>query len=211
MFLVGVILLIAAFIAWISYNIATKSKGQLQSLEACINQIERNPNSPNVYDKFIDVWNSSTWIQSDDLFNKGYYNRILKICEQNSSYVKVWQLLGEVIKKLNISFGIDVDGKRQRSNTFRFLADSLFKEFKNQPIRERILSLIHLLSGIGQAETQELYNTSLKILESNSSSQEAKMLVLDLGRLHYSFLRLDKKPTIYNEQAIQNDIIVRSK
>lgn len=208
MFLVGVILLIAAFIAWVSYNVATKGKVELKTIEACIDRIERNPTSPNVYDKFIDVWNSSTWIQPDDFVNGGYYNRILKICEKNSSYVIVWQLLGGVIKKLDVYFAID---KSQISNTFKFLADSLFKEFKNQPIRERILSLIHLLNGIDQAETQELYNTSLKILEANPSSQEAKTLVLDLGRFHYSFLRLDKKPTIYDEQAIQNDIIVRSK
>lgn len=171
MFWVGVILFIAAFIVWCSYNIATKGKVELKSIEACINQIERNPNSPNVYDKFIDVWNSSTWIQPDDLVNGGYYKRILKICEENSSYVIVWQLLGEVIKKLDIYFAID---KSQRTYTFKFLTDNLFKKFKNQPIRERILSLIHQVSGIGQAETQELYNTSLKILEANSRVKKLK-------------------------------------
>lgn len=55
------------------------------------------------------------------------------------------------------------------------------------------------------------YESSLKILEANPNSQEAKVLVLDLGRLHYSILRPNKKPTIYDEQAIQNDILVRSK
>jgi len=211
MFWVIVIVLVVAVVAWFSYNILTKGKAQLKSVEACINQIERNPNAPSIYDKFIEVWKSSTWVQSEDLFNGGYYDRILKICEKNSSHVKVWQLLGEVVQRLNMSFGINASGKRHKSNTFRLLTDSLFKEFKNQPIRERILSLIHLISGITQAETQDLYNTSLKALEANSSSQEAKMLVLDLGRLHYSVLRPDKKPTIYDEQAIQNDIIVRSK
>lgn len=211
MFWVVVIVLIVAVVAWSSYNIATKGKAQLKSVEACINQIERNPNSSSTYDKFIEVWKTSTWVQSEDLFNGGYYDRILKICEKNSSDVKAWQLLGEVVKRLNLYFGITISGKRNRANTFRLLADSLLKEFKNQLIRERILSLIHLVSGITQAETKDLYNTSLNILEANSSSQEAKMLVLDLGRLHYSILRLDKKPTIYDEQAIQNDIIVRSK
>lgn len=207
MFWVGVILLIAALIVWFCYNLATKGKVELKSIEACINNIERNPSYPNVYEKFIDVWNSSTWIQPDNFVNAGYYNRILKICEKNSSYLIVWQLLEEVIKKLDIYFAID---KSQKTNTFKFLADNLFKKINNQPIREQILLLIHLVSEIGQAETQELYNTSLKILEANSSSQEAKTLVLDVGRLHYGFLRPDKKPTIYDEQAIQNDIIVRS-
>ncbi|RCJ38289.1 hypothetical protein A6770_13115 [Nostoc minutum NIES-26] len=207
MFGVVVITLVIAVVGWFSYNVVTKGKAQLKSVEACISQIERNPNSPSVYDKFIEVWKSSTWVQSEDLFIGGYYDRILKICDKNSSNVKAWQLLEYVVQKLNIIFGINVAGKRNRAITFRLLADNLFKEFKNQPIRERILSLIHLVSGITQAET----NTSLKILEANLSSQEAKMLVLDLGRLHYSVSRPDKKPTIYDEQAIQNDIIVRSK
>jgi len=211
MFWIVIIVLIAVVVAWLSYNVATKGKAQLKSVEACINQIERNPNAPGAYDKFIEVWKSSAWVQSEDLFNRGYYDRILKICEKNSFYIKAWQILGEVLQRLNLTFGINASGKRQRSNTLRLLSDSLFKEFKNQPIREQILSLIHLVSGITQAETQDLYNTSLKVLEANSSSQEAKMLVLDLGRLHYSVLRPDKKPTIYDEQAIQNDIIVRAK
>lgn len=211
MFWVIFIVFTLAVVAWFSYNVATKGKAQLKSVEACINQIEINPNSPSVYDKFIEAWKSSAWVQFADFFNGGYYDRILKICEKNSSYIKVWQLLGEVIQRLNTSFGTNESGKRHRSNTFKLLADSLFKEFKNQPIREKILSLIHLVGGLTQAETQDLYNTSLKVLEANSSSQEAKMLVLDLGRLHYSILRPDKKPTIYDEQAIQNDLIVRSK
>ncbi len=211
MFWVVVIALVIAVVGWFNYNSATKGKAQLKSIGVCIIQIERNPNSPSVYDKCIEVWKSSTWVQSEDLFNGGYYDRILKICEKNASNVKAWQLLGEVVQSLNISFGINLTGKRNRANTFRLLANNLFKEFTNQPIRERILSLIHLVSGITQAETQDLYNTSLKILEVNSNSQEAKVLVLDIGRLHYSILRLDKKPTIYDEQAIQNDILVRSK
>ncbi len=211
MFWVVVTILIAAVIAWSRYNIMTKGKAQLKSVEACINQIERNPSSPSAYDKFIEVWKNSTWVQPEDLFNGGYYDRILKICEKNSSNPKSWQLLMEVIQKLNISFGINTNGKRNRSKTFRLLADSLFKEFQNQPIREQTLSLINLVSGITQSETQDLYSTSLEILEANSNSQEAKMLVLELGRLHYSILRPHKKPTIYDEQAIHNDIIVRSR
>ena len=211
MFLFFVLMLVVLVGAWFRYNVSTKGKDQLKSIEACISKIERNPSSPSAYDNFIEVWKSSTWVQSEDLFNGGYYDRILKICEKNSFNVKAWQLLGEVVQRLSITFGINASGKRSRSNTFRLLAGSLFKEFQNPPIRERVLSLIHLVSGITQAETQDLYNTSLKILEANPGTQEAKTLALDLGRLHYSILRPSKKPTIYDEQAIQNDIIVRSK
>ncbi|MBS3029652.1 MAG: hypothetical protein HCA25_22040 [Dolichospermum sp. DET50] len=206
-----IILLAIAVVVWVRYNVSTKGKAELKSIETCIIQIEKNPSFPEIYDKFIETWRSSTWIPHEDIFNSGYYDRILKICEQNSSNIKAWQLLEQVLQRLNMSFGINIAGKRNRANTFRLLADNLMKEFQNQAIKERIISLIHLSIGITHAEAQELYNTSLKILEANPNNQETKMLVLDLGRLYYSILRPNKKPTIYDEQAIQNDILVRSK
>jgi hypothetical protein len=192
-------------------SIGTKGQAELKNIDTLITQIERNPSSYGAYDKFIDAWKSSNWVQSKDLFSGGYYDRILKICEKNSTGVKAWQMLHEVIQKLKLAFEVDLTGKRNKAKTFRFLADSLLKEFTNELIRERIVASIHLLSGLTQAETQDLYNTALKILEKHPSSQEAKVLVLDLGRLHYSVLRPNKTPTIYDEQAIQNDIIVRAK
>lgn len=55
------------------------------------------------------------------------------------------------------------------------------------------------------------YNIVLDILASNPDKIHLKTLCLELGRKHYANLRPDKKPTIYDEQAIQNDIQVRSK
>lgn len=211
MFWLIVILLIVAVIAWFNYNIATKGKAQLKSIEACIAQIERNPNLQAPFKKFIETWNSSTWVQSEDLFNGGYYDRILNICESNSSSVKTLELLLEAVKKLNLAFAINVTGKSYRTKTFKILADNISKQFYNKIVREQIITTINAISGLTQKETQELYNISLKILEANPSSQEAKVMVLEFGRMHYSILRPDKKPTIYDEQAIQNDIIVRPK
>lgn len=56
-----------------------------------------------------------------------------------------------------------------------------------------------------------IYNDVLEILASNPDKIHLKPLCLEIGRKHYSALRPDKRPTIYDEQAIQNDILVRSK
>ncbi|MBH8575077.1 hypothetical protein I8752_19060 [Nostocaceae cyanobacterium CENA369] len=53
------------------------------------------------------------------------------------------------------------------------------------------------------------YTKSLEILEKNSNNINAKKFVLDVGRWHFGKLR-SGKVTIYDEQAIQNDIAVRS-
>jgi len=55
-----------------------------------------------------------------------------------------------------------------------------------------------------------IYNLVLEILASNPDKIHIKTLCLTLGRMHYSSLRPDKNPTIYDEQAIQNDILMRS-
>jgi hypothetical protein len=232
LFFWGVLLLLVALVAKAAFwpsGAAIKASEDREAKQAQlkaqlrwhINQIETNPNSLSTYDKFIKFWKSSTRITVtseyftrakviDEFFNKDYYDRILKICKDNSSNVQAWQLLAEVLQCLEYFQNIKIWKIFYRSNTFDLLTDNLLKEFNNQPIKERILVLISLLRINKQAETQALYDTSLKILEANSTSQEAKKLVLDFGRLHYSILRPNKKPTIYDEQAIQNDVIVRA-
>jgi hypothetical protein len=205
-------ILIIMILAWLSQQGIIKGKAQLDKIESLISQIERSPNASTPYDKFIEVWRVSRFIRPVSMFKTGAYNRILKICENNSSNIKAWKVLEDVVKKLNPSFQFSVNtGMLQRSNTFRLLADSLPKEFHNPEVSEKIIEIIKLLQAITPAETEELYKIALKILEANPDRQEAKVIVLDLGRLHYSILRPNKVPTIYDEQAIQNDIIVRSK
>jgi len=58
--------------------------------------------------------------------------------------------------------------------------------------------------------SQELYNLALSALETHPSEPKSKQLVLKIGRYHFGKLR-GGKVTIYDEQAIQNDIQVRSK
>ncbi|TYQ26272.1 hypothetical protein [Pseudanabaena sp. UWO310] len=56
-----------------------------------------------------------------------------------------------------------------------------------------------------------IYNLVLEVLSENPDKIHIKTLCLTIGRLHYGKLRPDNKITIYDEQAIQNDILMRSK
>jgi hypothetical protein len=58
---------------------------------------------------------------------------------------------------------------------------------------------------------QSFYNTALHILALHPEELSLKQYVLNVGRWYYSILRPDGKITIYDEQAIQNDIIVRTR
>lgn len=59
------------------------------------------------------------------------------------------------------------------------------------------------------ALAQECYPLALGILENNPDSLAAKQFALEAGRTSHAAGRADKKPTIYDEQAIQNDIMIR--
>ncbi len=56
--------------------------------------------------------------------------------------------------------------------------------------------------------SKEVYDLALKILEKYPKEPRAKTLVLEIGRWHFGKLR-SGVPTIYDEQAMQNDIMVR--
>lgn len=59
--------------------------------------------------------------------------------------------------------------------------------------------------------SQFFYDTALEILQDNPEEIALKQYALEVGRWHYSIIRPDGKVTIYDEQSIQNDILVRTK
>jgi len=75
----------------------------------------------------------------------------------------------------------------------------------------RIPSLLDEGKSFHQYNYGTIYNLALEILDSNPDKIYIKTLCLALGRMHYGNLRPDKNPTIYDEQAIQNDILMRSR
>ena len=57
--------------------------------------------------------------------------------------------------------------------------------------------------------SQAAYDTALDILEANSHSTAAKTAVIEIGRWHHARCRELKVRTIFDEAAMQNDILVR--
>jgi len=59
--------------------------------------------------------------------------------------------------------------------------------------------------------SKSFYDKALKILNENPDIISLKQYALEVGRWHCSIARPDGKVTVYDEQSIQNDILVRSK
>ena len=58
-----------------------------------------------------------------------------------------------------------------------------------------------------QPVAEEIYQDALSFLK---RKPDLKPFVLEVGRLAYGLKRKDKNPTVYDEQAIQNDINAHS-
>jgi len=62
-----------------------------------------------------------------------------------------------------------------------------------------------------QVPSKVFYDAALDILQQHPEQISLKQYALEVGRWHYSIARPDGKVTIYDEQSIQNDILVRSR
>ena len=58
-----------------------------------------------------------------------------------------------------------------------------------------------------EKENEEKYKKEIKEAYENALKNKNKSLALKLGREYYSSLRADGNLTIYDEQAIQNDLL----
>lgn len=62
-----------------------------------------------------------------------------------------------------------------------------------------------------QVPSKAFYDAALDILQQHPDQTSLKKYALEVGRWHYSISRPDGKVTIYDEQSIQNDLLVRSR
>ncbi|MEM8805041.1 MAG: hypothetical protein AAGF01_03220 [Cyanobacteria bacterium P01_G01_bin.38] len=85
----------------------------------------------------------------------------------------------------------------------------------NDQWRERVFILISKKMPVSPSRNEltsiEVYEEVLKLLELHPEELKLRPFALKVGRWHYAKSRPDRKVTIYDEQAIQNDIQVRSK
>ena len=140
MFWLILVILVVVSVVWSSHNTEIKGKAQLESIAPYISQIERSPSLCSGYDKFIELWKESTCIQGVNFISEGYYTRILMICEAESSNVKAWQLLGEVIPRVKSAMS-----QPHKSKTFGLLLNGISKELHNYKTRQIITPLIFLI------------------------------------------------------------------
>ena len=78
-------------------------------------------------------------------------------------------------------------------------------------ISSKIKQCIQSITFSNEVVSQDVYDLALEILESHPTEPKIRQFVLDIGRWHFGKARGTGNPTVYDEQAIQNDIMVRSK
>lgn len=90
----------------------------------------------------------------------------------------------------------------------------LLLELRKSPLdtsaQNEFLWFIQAARFLRPEQSLRFYNLALKTLAENPGDTRAKTFALEVGRWHYSLQRSDRKLTIYDEQALQNDILVRS-
>ena len=214
--------------------IKEKSKSYYEKMVACVSKLENNPNDPNNYNQLINHLSNNVIVV--DLSYIDLLERILRIVENDSSNIKSWELFNKTLTNIfylyfynKNNFFLDISNSKWEDialKAINLLPDYFFKELKNQQIKNYIFSLFQekltfsdseivfgakklILKAFTKDATQRMYNTSLTMLANNPSDQNIKILALDLGRLHYKVSRPDNAVTIYDEEAIQNDISVR--
>ncbi len=118
---------------------------------------------------------------------------------------------------LLIAFGIVVTGlfAANSKNDKKFDADdyeAIRQKYTDSPLNSQVQEATLLfLRTYPAANTEWFYSYALEVITENPDNVQAKTFALELGRWHYGRGRKDRLPTLYDEQAIQNDILVRSK
>ncbi|KKD39520.1 MAG: hypothetical protein WAN66_11490 [Limnoraphis robusta] len=204
--IITVLLLILATLYFLGQQQKKKIK---KAIETHIKEISQNPENDDAYEKLLEAWKPKYLLIKEI---KKYYLQVLKLCQTHSSKAKIWRLARELAENqliiLNKKYKISFD-KQQEEKIFKLLKTNLFNEINNREIRSDIVLMFYLIGEIQPSETKNMYDMALKMLEENPNSKEMKTLALDLGRLHYCVNRGTNTLSLYDEQAIQNDIITR--
>jgi hypothetical protein len=117
---------------------------------------------------------------------------------------------GSGAKVVSLYFECFVFPAGQQAKALEFLYSVLVEAGED---RERLDAFRRLsapiLSRSSQAEANWMYARTLDLVESRHGTPASKGLALHIGRISYSSGRPDRTPTLYDEQAIANDIASR--
>ncbi|MBD2137162.1 hypothetical protein H6F32_06095 [Anabaena sp. FACHB-1237] len=168
-----------------NYYLFSRTKLKVKKIVNDIDLIEMNPEDVSNYDRFIKIWKKSGYIEPKEFVNKGYYHRILRICEENSSNVQSWQLFKEVFTECLV-FLEDAE----QSETLKLLMNILSKEFNNPPIKEKIIRIVMLLIHKNKAKMQFIshwFSRTIMILDNiapNTYMIDLPVRIYNLAKYH---------------------------
>jgi len=94
---------------------------------------------------------------------------------------------------------------------FELLMEKLRDDPVNPVVHGMVLRTLQdtEFAGLTASQSELAYSTALSILAEHPDNVAAATFALAVGRWHFGRNRTEKRPTTYDEQAIQNDILVR--
>ena len=96
-------------------------------------------------------------------------------------------------------------------NLLPLLLRYLEKFYVEQEAQINFMCCVSQILLLSNSYRMLIYNKALEILACDAGNPIAKQLVLTIGRWYFGKLRSNGRPTVYDEQAILNDISVRSR
>lgn len=118
-----------------------------------------------------------------------------------------------------LDYVVDVLGGLNKEKLKPLISSIVLPLLKIKPLDERVRAtvfssakkVISRSSLSTQLPSKVFYDAALDILQQHPDQISLKQYALEVGRWHYSIARPDGKVAIYDEQSIQNDILVRSR
>ncbi|HEY9810452.1 MAG TPA: hypothetical protein V6D13_14080 [Halomicronema sp.] len=118
-----------------------------------------------------------------------------------------------------LDYVLDVLEDLSKEKLKPLISSTILPLLKLKPLDERVRATVFSAAkksisrsaSSAQVSSKAFYDAALDILQQHPEQMSLKQYALEVGRWHYCIARADGKVTIYDEQSIQNDILVRSK
>ncbi len=205
-----ILILLFAALCWLGRMVETKAHEELSLVKSCLKKLELNQSQPKAYEAFFKVLEKCTYLRSKDVFESGsIYDRLLTIFNKNSVNFFIYDIRINLFEKYKPGSGVTVNQRVYASLTSTFENLLPMYAIKKTTIIEKIMTIL-VRCELPSGKRQILYEKTLEILEKNSDNSDVKKIILSIGRWHFGKSRVGGVPTVYDEQAIQNDILVRS-
>ena len=112
--------------------------------------------------------------------------------------------------KLNSDMNAASLAAQRQAKVFSDIKADLEANFDSKESQQRAIVWVNSIDqNVRAIWSRKIYEVALEGLTRNPESVQARVFTLQTGRLHRGACRVDGIVTIYDEQAIQNDIMVR--